>query len=149
MRAIQNNSGEMSAFLLVGSDTTALIDTVIGKVTCLLWGKFVHLGSKKNRKLNWWPGQGLGRVSVGMWTHPLRAQIWADLRQCGYRQHFPSLAGVPVGPQSPPRDGASQGREAGETRTDIHGFQGTPWLGDRMAILNTSGGHRCRANSRR
>lgn len=38
--------------------------------------------------------------------------------------------------------------EAGETKTDSHGFQGMPWLGDRMAILKTSGGHRCRANSK-
>lgn len=65
----------MSASLSIGSDTTSLIDTMLGKVARLLWHKFVHLGNKKSRKLNWWPGQGLGRVSVGTWTHPLKAQI--------------------------------------------------------------------------
>lgn len=65
----------MSASLSIGSDTTPLIDTMLGKVARLLWRKFVHLGNKKSIKLNWWPGQGLGRVSVRTWTLPLKAQI--------------------------------------------------------------------------
>lgn len=49
------------------------LDTMIGNGICLYWHKFVHSGNKKSRKLNWWPREGLGRVSAGMQAPPFKA----------------------------------------------------------------------------
>lgn len=39
----------MSTALLVGADRTAHTDTMIGKMACLHWHKFVHSGNKKSK----------------------------------------------------------------------------------------------------
>lgn len=59
----------------VAADITPHIDTMIGKVGHLCWHKFVHSGNKRAelRKMSWWLGEGLGRVSAGMWTHQFKA----------------------------------------------------------------------------
>lgn len=149
----------MSTTLSVGADITPRIDTMIGKLACLSWHK---LFTQEMKRTESWTGDLVTAWGESFWECGLihlKLRSWADsdLSECLCGWHFPSLAGVLGGTQSPPGNGASQGREqctkaCGALRRqglDNPCFQGTPLLGDKTAVANISGRHTCRANSGR